>query len=122
MKYGSLKAMGLGGLLAGVLTIYVVNRLVMFPLTTDMASWTAGPTLWLGAMVLALISMGVTATLSGLLLLGGGGGTKAAAAPLGASIAANGGPSSIPMVDPLGVIGVLAMALPVARRMPSVKG
>ena len=66
----------------------------------------------LGAMVLALISMGVTATLSGLLLVGGA--AKGGASSLAAATSASGPAGTIPMVDPLGVIGVMAMALPVA--------
>lgn len=58
----------------------------------------------LSAMVLSLVSMGATAIAMGLMLTGNG-------TPAGA-VAARGGP--MPMIDPVGLLGVLAMVLPVA--------
>lgn len=55
-----------------------------------------------------LISMGVTAAFAGSLLMGGGTATKVAA---GAPVSAV---NALPMIDPLGLVGVLAMILPVA--------
>jgi len=59
----------------------------------------------LSAMVFMLLSMGVTAGVAGTMLLGTGAKTAAAA---GAKAAA------LPMIDPLGLVGVLAMVFPVA--------
>ena len=60
----------------------------------------------LSAMGFMLLSMGVTAAIGGSLLMGGGGG------------GARGGGSSLmgvlPLIDPLGLLGVLAMVFPVA--------
>jgi sodium transport system permease protein len=61
----------------------------------------------LSAMVFMLISMGATAFIAGSMWAGGG-----KAAPLAA--AAKDSSSVIPMIDPLGLLGVLAMVLPVA--------
>jgi len=64
----------------------------------------------LSAMVFMLISMGATAFIAGSMWAGGG-----KAAPLAASAAAaKDSASVIPMIDPLGLLGVLAMVLPVA--------
>jgi sodium transport system permease protein len=60
----------------------------------------------LGAMVMSMISLGITAVLAGMIVAGGGGSSSAgtASAPLG----------SIPMIDPVGLLGVVALILPVA--------
>jgi sodium transport system permease protein len=67
----------------------------------------------LSAMVFMLLSMGVTVGIGGALMMGGGAAGRAAAAGAGAAKAA---PATglIPMIDPLGIVGVLAMVLPVA--------
>ena len=64
----------------------------------------------LSAMCFMLLSMGATAAIGGTLMFGGrGGGAVAAAAAHGP------GPNSvIPTIDPLGLVGVLAMVFPVA--------
>jgi sodium transport system permease protein len=59
----------------------------------------------LSAMLLSLASMGISAVLAGMAFAGGG------AAKAGADQAAGG---FIPMIDPLGIFGVIAMVLPVA--------
>lgn len=61
----------------------------------------------LAAMMMSLLSLGVTAALSGMLLLGGGKMAAVAAAtkPAGAVM---------PMIDPVGILGVIAMVIPVA--------
>jgi sodium transport system permease protein len=64
----------------------------------------------LSAMCFMLVSMGVTAAIGGSLILGGG--TVARAAVGVAQARATMG--VIPMIDPLGLLGVLAMVLPVA--------
>jgi hypothetical protein len=46
------------GLLACVVTIYVLNSVMMYPLTLDLTSWTATPTLWLAVAVTALAVYG----------------------------------------------------------------
>lgn len=58
----------------------------------------------LAAMLLSLTSLGISATLGGS-LLGGGGAAHAAGAAKSAMI---------PMIDPFGLFGVIAMVLPVA--------
>lgn len=60
----------------------------------------------LAAMVLSLVSLGVTAALMGMLL--GAEGGKAAAG------AARDGGAMIPMIDPVGIVGVIGMVIPVA--------
>ena len=65
----------------------------------------------LSAMGFMLLSMGVTAFVAGSLLMGGGGGAVAKAGSAGASAPAG---SVIPLIDPLGLVGVLAMVFPVA--------
>lgn len=67
----------------------------------------------LSAMVFMLLSMGVTVGIGGALMMGGGAAGRAAAVGAGAAKAA---PATglIPMIDPLGIVGVLAMVLPVA--------
>lgn len=64
----------------------------------------------LSAMVFMLISMGVSVTVGGTLVMGGRTAARAGAGAVAAS--APGG--ALPMIDPLGVVGVLAMVLPVA--------
>lgn len=63
----------------------------------------------LAAMACLLLSMGLTAAVGGTLLLSGGAG-KATAAAAGRTAAGG----AMPMIDPLGLVGVLAMVLPVA--------
>jgi eukaryotic-like serine/threonine-protein kinase len=46
------------GLLACVVTLYVLNSVMMYPLTLDLTSWTATPTLWLAAAVTGLAVYG----------------------------------------------------------------
>jgi sodium transport system permease protein len=60
----------------------------------------------LSAMLLSLASLGASAWFAGMLFTGGG---KAAAAT--AAKAASG---AMPMIDPVGILGVIAMVLPVA--------
>ena len=64
----------------------------------------------LSAMGFMLLSMGVTALVAGSLLMGGGSMAKAGAAAA-ASVSAG---SVIPLIDPFGLVGVLAMVFPVA--------
>ena len=64
----------------------------------------------LAAMLLSLTSMGGSAAAAGLMFAGGGGGTKLAAAASQAKAAG----SVMPMIDPMGLLGVVAMILPVA--------
>jgi sodium transport system permease protein len=64
----------------------------------------------LAAMAFSLVSMGVSATLAGMLFASGGGTAKAAAAAEQARAAG----SMIPIIDPAGLLGVLAMVFPVA--------
>lgn len=72
----------------------------------------------LAAMAFMLVSMGVSVVIGGTLLMGGGAPAKAGAvAAAGATVAKGGGAgagAALPMLDPLGVVGVLAMVLPVA--------
>lgn len=63
----------------------------------------------LSAMMLSLVSMGVSAALAGLMFVGKDGGAKITAAAQQARAAA-----ALPTIDPLGLIGVVAMVLPVA--------
>ena len=60
----------------------------------------------LSAMCFMLISMGVTAAIGGSLMTGGGAPRAAAQSRAALEV--------IPMIDPLGLLGVLAMVLPVA--------
>jgi serine/threonine-protein kinase len=46
------------GLLAGTVTLYVLNVLMTFPVTLDLSSWTATPTFWLAGLVVALAVYG----------------------------------------------------------------
>jgi serine/threonine-protein kinase len=46
------------GLLACVVTVYVTNALMRYPLTTDVSSWSATPTFWVAAVVVALAVYG----------------------------------------------------------------
>jgi sodium transport system permease protein len=62
----------------------------------------------LAAMAMAMFSLGITAALSGLFLMSGSG--AGAAASAGATKAAG----SLPMIDPVGLLGVIALILPVA--------
>jgi sodium transport system permease protein len=63
----------------------------------------------LSAMLLSLLSMGLSAAVAGVLFVNGGGAKLAAAA--NQAKAATG---VMPMIDPLGLVGVLAMVFPVA--------
>ncbi len=65
----------------------------------------------LSAMGFMLLSMGGTAFVAGSLMIGGGGGVAKAAQAAQTQQAAG---SVIPLIDPLGLVGVLAMVLPVA--------
>jgi sodium transport system permease protein len=67
----------------------------------------------LAAMAFMLISTGASIAIGGMMMLGGGAARSAAA---GAAAAKSAGPAAgaMPMIDPLGVVGVLAMVLPVA--------
>lgn len=53
------------GLLAGIVTLYVTNALLKFPVTTALASWTATPTFWLAGLVVALAVFGFRTALGG---------------------------------------------------------
>jgi sodium transport system permease protein len=64
----------------------------------------------LSAMLLSLLSMGVSAVIGGVMFADGGGGAKVAAAAGAAKQAAG----AMPMIDPLGILGVIALVLPVA--------
>jgi sodium transport system permease protein len=64
----------------------------------------------LSAMLLSLLSMGISAIGAGVMFAGGGGGAKMAAAANQAKAATG----VMPMIDPLGLLGVLAMVFPVA--------
>jgi sodium transport system permease protein len=61
----------------------------------------------LGAMAMSMFSLGVTAVLAGLLVMGGG----ENAGNVGAEKASE---AALPMIDPVGFLGVIAMVLPVA--------
>ncbi len=63
----------------------------------------------LSAMLLSLTSMGLSAMAAGM-MFGGGGGARLAAAATQAKAAG----SAMPMIDPMGLLGVVAMVLPVA--------
>ena len=65
----------------------------------------------LSAMLLSLLSMGISAAFAGVLFANGPAGAKLAAAAAGAAKQSAG---AMPMIDPLGLLGVLAMVLPVA--------
>ena len=60
----------------------------------------------LSAMMLSLLSMGISATVAGMIFMNKGGGAKIAAAAQQAV--------AMPTIDPLGLVGVVAMVLPVA--------
>ncbi len=64
----------------------------------------------LSAMVFMLLSMGGSIAIGGTLMMGGGGAARAGAGGAAAKASAD----AMPMIDPLGVVGVLAMVLPVA--------
>jgi sodium transport system permease protein len=70
----------------------------------------------LSAMVFMLLSMGVTVAVGGTIVLGGRGAASVTAAKAGAAGVGAAPPpaGTIPMIDPLGIVGVLAMVLPVA--------
>jgi hypothetical protein len=59
------------GLLAAIVNFYVANRLISYPLTEDLSSWTAGPTLFLGGFVVLLALWAARAALAGRPLLRG---------------------------------------------------
>ncbi|RFC47187.1 MAG: sodium transport system permease protein [Verrucomicrobia bacterium] len=63
----------------------------------------------LSAMLLSLTSMGLSAMAAGM-MFGGGGGAKLAAAAMQAKAAG----TAMPMIDPVGLLGVVGMVLPVA--------
>lgn len=64
----------------------------------------------LAAMCVMLTSMGVTAAVGGSLMMSGGGAVKVGTAAKGAAA----GAALLPTIDPLGLVGVLAMVFPVA--------
>jgi sodium transport system permease protein len=66
----------------------------------------------LSAMAFMLISTGVSIAIGGTMMMGGGAARSAAAGAAAKSAGAAAGP--MPMIDPLGVFGVLGMVLPVA--------
>ncbi len=66
----------------------------------------------LSAMCFMLVSMGATAAIGGSLMMGGGG--AATKVGIGAATPARATMDVIPMIDPLGLVGVLAMVFPVA--------
>jgi sodium transport system permease protein len=66
----------------------------------------------LSAMCFMLVSMGTTALIGGFMLIGGGGAVAKTVQAAGA--AKSGVGAMMPMIDPLGLLGVLAMVLPVA--------
>jgi hypothetical protein len=53
------------GLLAGIVSLFVVNRLVVHPFATDLMDWSAGPTLWLMALLAALGVYGYRSAVAG---------------------------------------------------------
>ena len=53
------------GLLACVVALYVVNAVTQFPVTLDLSSWTATPTVWVAGVVVALAVYGFRTALSG---------------------------------------------------------
>jgi sodium transport system permease protein len=63
----------------------------------------------LAAMMMSLLSLGVTAAISGMLLLGGGGAKIAAGTAATKAVG-----KALPMIDPVGILGVIAMVIPVA--------
>ncbi|MEY2879007.1 MAG: hypothetical protein RLZZ15_1387 [Verrucomicrobiota bacterium] len=63
----------------------------------------------LSSMGFALVSMGVTVSLGGMFMMGGG-----TVAKRGATAAASGAADAMGTIDPAGLLGVLAMVLPVA--------
>jgi sodium transport system permease protein len=64
----------------------------------------------LSAMLLSLTSMGLSAMAAGMMFGGSAGGAKLAATAAQAKAAG----TAMPMIDPLGLLGVVAMVLPVA--------
>ena len=64
----------------------------------------------LSAMLLSLTSMGLSAAAAGMMFGGGGGGAKLAVAAAQAKAAG----TAMPMIDPMGLLGVVGMVLPVA--------
>jgi serine/threonine-protein kinase len=59
------------GLLAAIVNFYVANRLISYPLTEELSSWTAGPTLFLGGFLLLLALWAARTALAGRPLLKG---------------------------------------------------
>lgn len=68
----------------------------------------------LSAMLFMLLSMGLTVMVGGALLFGGGASGRGAATAAKAAQAGAAAGDVLPMIDPLGVVGVLAMVFPVA--------
>ena len=64
----------------------------------------------LSAMLLSLISMGISVVVGGMIFGGGGSGVKIAASATQAKAVAG----VMPTIDPVGLVGVLAMVMPVA--------
>jgi sodium transport system permease protein len=61
----------------------------------------------LGAMAMSMLSLGLTAVLAGLVVTGSG-------ATAGNDAAGKAAGAALPMIDPVGLLGVIAMVLPVA--------
>jgi serine/threonine-protein kinase len=59
------------GLLASIVAIYVLNYLLVVPLTPDLSSWMAAPTLWAFGVVAALVVYGYRTALAGRSLFAG---------------------------------------------------
>jgi len=53
------------GLLSSIVTFYVANRLIVYPLTSDLAGPSAVPTLFLGALVLGVTLLAAHVALAG---------------------------------------------------------
>jgi serine/threonine-protein kinase len=60
------------GLLAGIVSLFIVNRSVTFPLATDLSRWDAAPTLWLVGLVAGLALYAFRTATAGRALLGPG--------------------------------------------------
>lgn len=68
----------------------------------------------LTTVVCSLLSLAASAVVGGLLLTGTGGGSAALASAVSSRGGAAGGLGQLPMIDPLGLVGVLALVLPLA--------
>lgn len=68
----------------------------------------------LSAMVFMLFSTAFSIVIGGTALLGGGGGSRSTLAAAGAARPPELPGGTLPLIDPLGILGVMAMVLPVA--------